>query len=83
MSAKPIAPGVYAELKATTTSRSMTVPEPVRSCSRNASPLQLYANGTSRISAYSSACCMPAPTEWWLSFASVTGMGTPGLKFRM
>jgi len=40
-----------------------TVPEvAVPSCSTNPSPLELYANGTSIIAAYSSPCCIPALT---------------------
>ena len=51
---------------------------PDRSCQTKLSPLLVNTEGTSKSSAYSSACCMPAPTSWLLSFASTTATGRSG-----
>ena len=52
---------------------------PVRSWNRKASPFDEKTKGISRVAAYSSACCMPSPTGWLLSFASIRAMGMFGL----
>jgi hypothetical protein len=43
------------------------------------SPFEEKTNGMFRMSAYSKACCIPSPTEWLLSFASMIAIGMFGL----
>ena len=47
---------------------------PVRSWKTKPSPFEEKTNGMSSVSAYSSACCIPSPTLWLLSFASMRAM---------
>ena len=41
----------------------------------NPSPFDVNTKGILISSAYSSACCIPSPIEWLLSFASMTATG--------
>ena len=52
---------------------------PVRSWKTNRRRWTEKTKGMLRISAYSSACCIPSPMVWLLSFASINGSGMFGL----